>query len=89
MKTRVSEKGQITIPKIVRTRLGIKPGQVLDVREDGGRFIASKVVEDDRVQRVYGILKMRESTDEYIEALRGPADAVDVVRRTRRPRSRR
>ena len=29
MKTRVSERGQITIPKAVRERLGIRPGQVL------------------------------------------------------------
>ena len=80
----LSEKGQITIPKAVRTRLGIRPGQVLDVREDGGRLVASKVVSEDPVQRVYGILKLGRSTDRVIEQLRGRPDAVDASRRLRR-----
>ena len=84
MKTVVSEKGQITIPKAVRTRLGIRPGQVLDVLEDGGRLVASKVVSEDPVQRVYGILKLGRSTDRVIEQLRGRPDAVDASRRLRR-----
>ncbi len=74
----------MTIPKAVRTRLGIKPGQVLDVREDGGRLIASKVVAEDPVQRAYGILKLRESTDRVVEELRGRPDAVDPALRRRR-----
>ena len=42
MKTRVSERGQITIPKAVRDRLGIRPGQVLEVREQDGTVVAFK-----------------------------------------------
>ncbi len=42
MKTIVSEKGQITIPKAVRERLGIEPGTVLDVEAVEGRMIAVK-----------------------------------------------
>ena len=84
MKTVVSEKGQITIPKAVRTRLGIKPGQVLDVHEEGGRVVMSKLVPADRVERVFGILKLERDTDRVIEALRGPADAVAPRKRTRR-----
>jgi hypothetical protein len=30
----VSEKGQVTIPKAIRDRLGIRPGQVLDSRSE-------------------------------------------------------
>ncbi len=36
MKTIVSEKGQITIPKPLRRRLGIRAGQQLNVHEQGG-----------------------------------------------------
>jgi antitoxin PrlF len=71
MKTTVSEKGQITIPKALRDRLGIEPGQVLDVREDGGRLVLAKQVEADPVDSVYGILKLDRSTDELLEELRG------------------
>jgi antitoxin PrlF len=86
MKTTVSEKGQITIPKAVRTRLGIRPGQVLDVHDEGGRLIASKVMGTDPVQRVYGILKLGTSSDRALEDLRGRADATDdTPKRPRRP----
>jgi len=39
----VSEKGQVTIPKQLRDRLGIQPGEVLEFEEDGGRLIADRV----------------------------------------------
>lgn len=76
MKTRVSEKGQITIPKTVRERLGIRPGQVLEVREEGGRVVATKVTIRDAVERVTGILKLDRPVDELITELRGKPDAV-------------
>ena len=86
MKARMSEKGQITIPKAVRTRLGLKTGQVLDVHEEGGRLIATKAVSEDRVQRAFGILKIPGSTDRVIEDFRGKPDAIQARRReTRRP----
>ena len=86
MKTRVSEKGQITIPKAVRTRLGIQPGQLLDVVDEGGRFIGTKVAENGRVERAYGILRLGKSTDAVIEELRGEADVRGQNPRARRGR---
>ena len=74
MKSVVSEKGQVTIPKPLRDRLGIRPGQVLDFREEEGRLVASKARVDDPVADVFGILELDRSTDELIEELRGPAD---------------
>lgn len=74
MTTTVSEKGQITIPKKLRDRLGIRPGQALEVREDHGRLVMTKVIEQDPVDRVFGILELDKSTDEILEELRGPAD---------------
>ncbi len=76
MKTIVSEKGQVTIPKPLRERLGIRPGQILDFREEQGRLVASKVTPEDPVERLYGILKLGRSTDDVITAVRGKADAV-------------
>lgn len=37
MKTRVSEKGQVVIPKEIRDKLGLKKGTVLKVRVGGRR----------------------------------------------------
>ena len=76
MKTTVSEKGQVTIPKRLRERLGIRPGQVLDLEEEQGRLVATKVTPQDPVESVYGILKRGRSTDDLITSLRGKADAV-------------
>jgi AbrB family looped-hinge helix DNA binding protein len=42
MRGAVSEKGQITGPKRVRERLGIRPGTILDVRKETGRLVATK-----------------------------------------------
>jgi len=74
MKSVVSEKGQVTIPKPLRDRLGIRAGQVLDFREEGGRLVAAKVRIDDPVGDVFGILKLDRPTDEVVQELRGPAE---------------
>jgi len=72
MKTTVSEKGQITIPKPLRVRLGIRVGQVLEVKEENGRVVMSKQIKPhDAIDKLYGILKLGRSTDEIIEELRG------------------
>ncbi len=78
MKATVSEKGQVTIPKRLRERLGIRPGQVLDFEEDGGRLVARKAVREDLLDRLYGSLDLGgKTTDELIEELRGKPDAID------------
>ncbi len=76
MKSRVSERGQITIPKSLRDRLGITPGQVLEFNADNGRLVATKVTTRDPVDAVYGSLGSGRSTDAFLDELRGPADAV-------------
>jgi AbrB family looped-hinge helix DNA binding protein len=75
MLSTVSEKGQITVPKRLRERLGIHPGDRLELVEDAGRIVATKTVpDDDPVDAVYGILSLDPSTDEAIRALRGEPD---------------
>jgi len=72
MKTVVSEKGQITIPKPLRVRLGIRTGQVLEVREEHGHLVMSKQQPTrDAIDELYGILKLDRSTDEIIDEMRG------------------
>ncbi len=76
MKTTVSEKGQITIPKPLREHLGIRAGQVLEFREERGRLVAAKAGVEDPVGAVYGILTLGRSTDAILASLRGPADVM-------------
>ena len=72
MKAVVSGKGQVTIPKRLRERLGIRPGQILEFREEAGRLVAQKTVIADPVDAAYGILVLDRPTDELMEELRGP-----------------
>ncbi|MBI4702696.1 MAG: AbrB/MazE/SpoVT family DNA-binding domain-containing protein [Deltaproteobacteria bacterium] len=71
MRTVVSERGQIVVPKPLRDRLGLRPGQVLDCREERGRLVAVKVTERDGLDAVYGILRTRRRTAEIMRELRG------------------
>ena len=76
----VSERGQVTIPKPLRDRLGIRPGEVLRFTEERGKLVARKAMPADPVERVYGILAGADAmpegggTDEYLEIVRGPAE---------------
>jgi len=76
MRSTVSEKGQITVPKRLRERLGIRAGDQLDLTEEGGRLIARKAIASDPIATAYGILETQEPTDERLRALRGTPDAV-------------
>ena len=73
MLSTVGEKGQITVPKRLRDRLGIHPGDRLELIEDQGRLIATKTApgDSDRVDAVLGILNLDVSVDETIRAMRG------------------
>lgn len=70
----VSEKGQVTIPKRLRDRLGIRPGQVLDFHEERGRLVANKAGVEGPATEVFGILELDRSTDDVMDELRGAAD---------------
>lgn len=75
MKAIVGERGQITIPKRLRDRLGIRPGQRLDLVERDGQLIATKDLDtDDPIAALYGTLDIGMSTDEYLDLVRGPVD---------------
>jgi antitoxin PrlF len=77
MLSTVSEKGQITVPKRLRERLGIYPGDRLELVEDEGRLVVTKTApsDGDPVDAVYGILSLGVSTEGAIRALRGEPDS--------------
>jgi antitoxin PrlF len=74
MKAIVSEKGQVTIPKELRERLGLRAGSVLEFDEERGKLVAKKSVLEDPVESLCGILKLNKTTDELMELLRGPRE---------------
>jgi len=76
MKAVLSEKGQVTIPKPLRERLGLRPGHILDFREERGRLVGTKQPPEDPVESVYGVLKLGRTTDATIRRLRGRAETT-------------
>jgi antitoxin PrlF len=74
MKATVSEKGQVTVPKSLRERLDIRPGDELDFSAEGGRLIALKATSEDPVDAVYGSVDLGRPTNEIVRELRGDAE---------------
>lgn len=72
MKARVAERGQITIPKSMRKKLGIVKGTVLDFTIEHDKLVAIKCVSHiNPVREVFGCLKKKINVDAYIDDIRG------------------
>jgi bifunctional DNA-binding transcriptional regulator/antitoxin component of YhaV-PrlF toxin-antitoxin module len=69
--SRVTEKYQVTIPPAVRTALNIMPGVDVGFEEEKGRFFLIKNPNADPVEKWRGVLRVKKTTDEIIEELRG------------------
>ena len=73
----VSEKGQVTIPKALRDRLGLRAGTSLEFQAEGGRLVATKALDEDvfRKWRGRGRLPEGMSVDVFLKRGRdGRAD---------------
>ncbi len=69
---RVSERGQITIPKPLRDRFGMNHNVEIEITPtDQGLLIRKKTAVEHPVDRVSGILDGSFDIDEYIEDIRG------------------
>jgi len=67
---RVTSKGQVTIPKAVRERLGLRPGEEIAFDERDGAVLISKVVTRSPFDAWLGYLREKD-VDEAVEELRG------------------
>lgn len=78
MTTTVTSKGQVTIPKAMRNRLGIKPGDpvTFDLSEDGRVVLAKADAKApvSRFRKLLGSAGPGPSTDEIMALLRGDPD---------------
>ncbi len=68
---RISERGQITIPKRLREQFGMTHDVEVEVTPtEHGLLIQKRVAAKHPVERVYGILSSGGNTDDYIEKIR-------------------
>ncbi|MBM3932842.1 MAG: AbrB/MazE/SpoVT family DNA-binding domain-containing protein [SAR202 cluster bacterium] len=70
---KVTSKGQVTIPKDVRERLGIEPGDEIEFVESDGEIKVAKHFTGSPFDKFVGYLKHLKgrTTDELIEEMRG------------------
>jgi AbrB family looped-hinge helix DNA binding protein len=70
---RISERGQVTIPKALRERYGLKPNTEVEFIAEEGWIGIRKRRDRHPVWDLVGIVQQGGSTDAYIERIRGRA----------------
>lgn len=77
---KLTPKNQVTIPKVIRDRLGIGPGDPVEFVEEEGVIVLRRAEARPSFREYRGFLKrfLGRSTEEIMEELRGsPDDLVD------------
>ena len=74
MASRVTSKGQVTIPKEVRDELGLTPGTKVDFEKIGNKYVLVKEVEaaDIYLAEWMGAVELGMSVDDFIDEMRTP-----------------
>lgn len=68
--SKVSPKGQVTIPKEIRDELGLHPGDEVEFEERDGTFVLKKA-SDNPFEKWRGIAETEKSVNERMRELRG------------------
>ena len=69
---RISERGQITIPKQFRERFGMNKGVEVEITPtERGLLIQKRAAAQHPVERIGGILDDAFDVDQYVEEIRG------------------
>ena len=71
MKAKVTSKGQLTLPKPLRDKLGLKTGDNIIIRETSEGYILEKELDQQRFKKYVGYLNQESDSDKVIEELRG------------------
>jgi AbrB family looped-hinge helix DNA binding protein len=85
MKSLVTTKGQVTIPKLLREQFGISPGAEVNFVACEGGIQLRKVVDRSLSQSVVGSLRDElagRTVAEWMDELRGPVELPPHRRRT-------
>lgn len=70
-KSKVTSKGQFTIPIELRNKMGIKTGSYIEIKETADGYIIQKPVEEECLKKYIGILNCKTESNKIIEELRG------------------
>ncbi len=71
--TRLTKKFQTSIPKKIREKKGLEPGnKIAWILNEDDTITLQKVVDDSALEEFVGIVKTTKTTEEIMEELRGP-----------------
>lgn len=77
MKSRISSKGQVTVPAAVREKLGLAPGTVIQFElTERGALLRKGGGGTHPVDKVFGTLRLGKPVDALIDEMRGPRPAT-------------
>ena len=83
MKSRISSKGQITVPSEVRAQLGLYAGTPVEFElHEQGVLVRKGADGEHPVDQLYGTFVLGGTTDEILRTLRGP-DPTGAPKRVR------
>jgi AbrB family looped-hinge helix DNA binding protein len=72
MKSRVSSKGQVTVPAEIRSKLGLEPGTIVQFEIHENVALMRKGSPGGHpVDRLFGVLRLRKPTDDLLDEMRG------------------
>jgi len=69
--TKVTRKGQVTIPKNIREKFGIKPGTSIKFRVVAGKCVIEKEITNEKIDKWIGYIGSSKITDKLISEIRG------------------
>lgn len=69
-KAKMTSKGQLTLPKELRDKIGLGSGDYLEVHETPEGYLIRKQVNDDRFKKYVGVLGQARGSDMVIKELR-------------------
>lgn len=69
--SRVTEKGQVTIPKEIREEMGIKKGDEVEFKEIGGEYLLKKRVKENPFEKWRGVADTEKTVEDRMKDLRG------------------
>lgn len=76
--SRVGERGQVTIPKELRHRYGIRAGQEVLFEEHAAGLLLRRLVPEDPLRALRGRIREEVDVDRYLADARGPGWSKDL-----------
>jgi len=70
-RAKITAKGQLTIPKELRAKLGLRTGDYVHLRETSEGYLLEKELDERRFYKYAGLLNRQGNSDDLVKELRG------------------